>query len=174
MTGTRKRVFDHELSADAAERVSAGAYGYLVAAATLIGIGDRPLWTVIVIVVTTNLVYFATHVFAYTIGPQPHAKGEELSSTSLGATVRHHLAVSAPILSAAFLPLAVVLLLVVLGVDQQTATLFAVATAAFLLTSIATGSIYLRGVRGWRLVLVAVVTLALMSVLVIAKLVLFH
>ena len=56
------------LGKEAAERVSAGCYGAIVAASTLAGSADLPAGRLILLVVATNLVYYGTHVFAYTIG----------------------------------------------------------------------------------------------------------
>ncbi|SDP32419.1 hypothetical protein SAMN04487788_3037 [Microbacterium testaceum StLB037] len=45
------------LSTDTAERISAGCYGALVSASTLIGLGEADLSDVILVVALTNVVY---------------------------------------------------------------------------------------------------------------------
>jgi hypothetical protein len=155
------------LGPDAAERLSAGVYGALVAATTLIGASDKSFGQLIWIVVATNLVYYATHVFAYTIGSSP---ADPSQAESLGAVIRHHLVVSAPIASAAFIPLIVVIVLELCGVDQTPAVFFGVVAGALGLATTATSSVYLRGVRGVRLLLVAIAALIVAGLLVAAKL----
>jgi hypothetical protein len=76
--------------------------------------------------------------------------------------------------SAAFLPLVVVLVLEILGADHQSATSVGVITAAGLLVVVGLPGAYLRGVRGWGLALLTVVILAMTTVLVLAKLWLTH
>ena len=147
-----------------AERISAGAYGLLVAASTLIGLGRSSAGTIIIVVMITNLVYFATHVFAYSIG-----------DTELGWThVRHHLRVSAPMISAAFVPLLTVLALLALGFDTGIATLIGMITATVLLAVVAVGGLRLRGIRGWPLVLVVAGTVLVAAVLILAKFLVLH
>jgi hypothetical protein len=147
-----------------AERISAGAYGLLVAASTLIGLGGSSVVTIILVVMITNLVYYATHVFAYSIG-----------DTEVGWTnVRHHLRVSAPMISAAFVPLLTVLALLALGFDTGTATLIGMITATVLLALVAVGGLRLRGIRGWPLILIAAGTVLLAAVLVLAKFLVLH
>ena len=147
-----------------AERISAGAYGLLVAASTLIGLGNSSVLTIIVVVMITNFLYYATHVFAYSIG-----------DTEIGWThVRHHLRVSAPMISAAFVPLLTVLALLALGFDTGTATLIGVITATVLLALVAVGGLRLRGIRGWPLLLMAAGTVLLAGVLVLAKFLVLH
>jgi hypothetical protein len=147
-----------------AERISAGAYGLLVAASTLIGLGQSSAVTIIIVVMITNLVYYATHVFAYSIG-----------DSEIGWThVRHHLRVSAPMISAAFVPLLVVLGLLIMGFDTGTATLIGMITATVLLAVVAVGGLRLRGIRGWPLVLMAVGTVVLAAVLILAKFLVLH
>ena len=77
--------------------------------------------------------------------------------------------------SAAFLPLVVVLVLEILGADHQRATSVGVKiTAAGLLVVVGLPGAYLHGVRGWGLALLTVVILAMTTVLVLAKLWLTH
>jgi hypothetical protein len=76
--------------------------------------------------------------------------------------------------SAAFLPLVVVLMLEILGADHQWATGVGVITAAGLLVVVGLPEAYLHGVRGWGLALLTVVILAMTTVLVLAKLWLTH
>jgi hypothetical protein len=76
--------------------------------------------------------------------------------------------------SAAFLPLVVVLVLEILGADRQRATSVGVMTAAALLVVVGLPGAYLHGVRGWGLALLTVVILAMTTVLVLAKLWLTH
>jgi hypothetical protein len=162
--------FDRDIGPEAAERVSAGVYGSLVACTTLIGVSDRPLGTLIWIVIATNLVYYATHVFAYTIGSRPRSAEEAGEKRSLLGTVLHHAAVGAPLASAAFLPIIVVVVLELFGVEQSKAVLFGVIVAALSLASVATTGIYLRGVRGLPIVLSAIAALVVAGLLVWAKL----
>ena len=82
----KKRQAPSTIGPAGAERISAGAYGLLVAASTLIGFGTSSAWTILIVVMITNLVYSATHVFTYSI-----------RDTEIGWThVRHRLRVSAP------------------------------------------------------------------------------
>jgi hypothetical protein len=66
-----------ELGREGAERVSAGCYGSIVAASTLAGSAAIPPGELALLVVATNLVYFSTHVFAYSIG-DPNVEGKHL------------------------------------------------------------------------------------------------
>ena len=118
--------------------------------------------------VATNLVYFGTHVFAYSIGDP------DLERRDLLRVAAHHARVGAPMISAAFLPLVVVLVLEVLGADHFRATDIGVITAAGLLVVVALPGAYLHGVRGWGLALLTVVILAMTTVLVLAKVWLTH
>ena len=120
------------------------------------------------LVVATNLVYFSTHVFAYSIG-DPNVEGKHLPQVAA-----HHARVAAPMVSAAFLPLLVVLVLEILGADHQRAISVGVITAAGLLVVVALPGAYLHGVRGWGLALLTVVILVMTTVLVLAKLWLTH
>ena len=65
------------LGREGAERVSAGCYGSIVAASTLAGSAAVPPGELALLVVATNLVYFSTHVFAYSIG-DPNVEGKHL------------------------------------------------------------------------------------------------
>lgn len=156
------------LGREGAERVSAGCYGSIVAASTLAGSAAVPPGELALLVVATNLVYFSTHVFAYSIG-DPNVEGKHLLQVAA-----HHARVAAPMVSAAFLPLVVVLVLEVLGADHQRATSVGVITAAGLLVVVGLPGAYLHGVRGWGLALLTVVILAMTTVLVLAKLWLTH
>ncbi|TFC50458.1 hypothetical protein E3T37_06270 [Cryobacterium sp. TMT2-10] len=147
-----------------AERISAAAYGLLVAASTLIGLGDSAASTIIIVVLITNLVYYATHVFAYSIGDQTAGWG----------SIRHHLRVSAPMISAAFAPLLAVLVVLFFGGDTRTATLVGMITASVLLSVVAVSGVRLRGIRGWPLALVAVGTVLLAGFLILAKFLVLH
>ncbi|HSP51349.1 MAG TPA: hypothetical protein VLO00_00510, partial [Cryobacterium sp.] len=116
MVSPKSRQAPSRIGPAGAERISAGAYGLLVAASTLIGLGNSSVLTIIGVVMITNFLYYATHVFAYSIG-----------DTEIGWThVRHHLRISAPMISAAFVPLLTVLALLALGFDTGTATLIGV------------------------------------------------
>ena len=86
------------LGREGAERVSAGCYGSIVAASTLAGSAAVPPGELALLVVATNLVYFSTHVFAYSIG-DPNVEGKHLPQVAA-----HHARVAAPMVSAAFLP----------------------------------------------------------------------
>ena len=156
------------LGREGAERVSAGCYGSIVAASTLAGSAAVPPGELALLVVATNLVYFSTHVFAYSIG-DPNVEGKHLPQVAA-----HHARVAAPMVGAAFLPLVVVLVLEILGADQQWATSVGVITAAGLLVVVGLPGAYLHGVRGWGLALLTVVILAMTTVLVLAKLWLTH
>jgi hypothetical protein len=101
------------LGREGAERVSAGCYGSIVAASTLAGSAAVPPGELALLVVATNLVYFSTHVFAYSIG-DPNVEGKHLPQVAA-----HHARVAAPMVSTAFLPLVVVLVLEILGADHQ-------------------------------------------------------
>lgn len=152
------------LGTDAAERISAGCYGALVSASTLIGLGDADLSDVILVVALTNLVYFATHVFAYSLG--------DTSSKHPWPIVRHHLAVSAPMVSVTFLPLLVVVLLVATGVDLPTALLWGVGVAMAYLVSVATIGARLRGYSPIVVILTAIGAAVIAGLLIVAKLLL--
>jgi len=151
------------LGKEAAERVSAGCYGSIVAASTLAGSAAVPPGQLALLVVATNLVYFATHVFAYSIGDP------DLEHRHLHQVAAHHARVGAPMISAAFVPLIVVLVLELLGVDHERATNIGVITAGVLLVLVALPGAYLHGVRGWRLALLTIVILAMTALLVVAK-----
>ena len=156
------------LGKEAAERVSAGCYGAIVAASTLAGSADVPAGRLILLVVATNLVYYGTHVFAYTIGDaNPEQK-------QLHQVAAHHARVSAAMISSAFLPLVVALVLEFVGVDHERATNIGVITAAGLLVAVALPGAYLHGVRGWGLALVTGLVLVMTGVLVFAKVWLTH
>ena len=101
------------LGREAAERVSAGCYGAIVAASTLAGTSELPAGKLTLLVVATNLVYYGTHVFAYSIGDA------DLEHQHLHRIAAHHARVGAPMISAAFLPLIVALVLEALGVHHQ-------------------------------------------------------
>ncbi|MDF2989963.1 MAG: transcriptional regulator [Microbacterium sp.] len=152
------------LGHDAAERISAGCYGALVSASTLIGLGNADLADVIAVVALTNLVYFATHVFAYTLG--------DVSSKRAWPVIRHHLAVSAPMVSVTFLPLLVVVGLVATGVDLQTALLWGVGVAMAYLVIVATAGARLRGSSPIAVVLTAIGAAVIAGLLIVAKLLL--
>lgn len=156
------------LGRDATERVSAGCYGAIVAASTLAGTAQLPAGKLIWLVVATNLVYFGTHVFAYSIGDP------DLERQHLHQIVAHHARVGAPMITAAFLPLIVSLVLEALGVDHEQATNIGVFTAAGLLVVVALPGAYLHGVRGWGLALITLLIVAMTALLVIAKVWLTH
>jgi hypothetical protein len=126
------------LGPEGAERVSAGCYGSIVAASTLAGSAAVPPGELALLVVATNLVYFSTHVFAYSIG-DPNVEGKHLPQVAA-----HHARVAAPMVSAAFLPLVVVLVLEILGADHQRATSVGVITAAGLLVVVGLPGAYLH------------------------------
>lgn len=149
---------------DAAERISAGCYGALVAATTLIGLTDTSTRSLVLIVVFTNLIYYATHVFAHTIGTP--AGGE----TSGWAIVRHHLAVSAPMVSVTFAPVLIVVALEGAGVARDDALVVGVIAALVYLVSVATVGAYLRGYRPIVVILVGGLTFLVSVALVFAKL----
>ncbi|MCS5723026.1 hypothetical protein N1028_13475 [Herbiconiux sp. CPCC 203407] len=151
---------------DAGERISAGCYGALVAASTLVGLTEASTGSLILIVVLTNLIYYATHVFAYTVG----SPGEEGDEKAGWPTVRHHLAVSAPMVSVTFLPVALVVVLEVVGVDREPSVLAGVIVALAYLVVVATGGAFVRGLRPVTVVLVGVLTLVVSVALVAAKL----
>jgi hypothetical protein len=78
------------LGREGAERVSAGCYGSIVAASTLAGSAEVPPGELALLVVATNLVYFSTHVFAYSIG-DPNVEGKHLpqvAATTRGLPLR--------------------------------------------------------------------------------------
>jgi hypothetical protein len=153
-----------QLGPDAAERISAGCYGALVAATTLAEIGDVSAGKLIVFVILTNIIYYATHVFAYTIGD--HGTADQ----STAGTVRHHLAVSAPIVSAAFAPLLVVLGLEAIGVAHTPAIVCGVGVALLFLAGTATIGARLRRFPLIVVILTPIVTIAISVLLVFAKL----
>lgn len=152
------------LGHDAAERISAGCYGALVSASTLIGLGNAELSDVIAVVALTNVVYFATHVFAYSLG--------DVSSKRPWQIVRHHLAVGAPMVSVTFLPLLVVVVLFAAGADLQTALLWGVGVAMAYLVVVATAGARLRGYPAVAVVLTAIGSVVISGLLIVAKLLL--
>jgi hypothetical protein len=156
------------LGREGVERVSAGCYGSIVAASTLAGSAAVPPWQLALLVVATNLVYFGTHVFAYSIGDP------DLERKHLYQVAAHHARIGAPMISAAFVPLVVVLVLEFLGADHRRATNIGVITAALLLVGVALPGAYLHGVRGWGLALLTVAILAMTTLLVVAKVWLTH
>lgn len=156
------------LGHEAAERVSAGCYGAVVAASTLAGTAELPAGKLVLLVVATNLVYFGTHVFAYTIGDP------DLERHHLGKVLARHARIGAPMITAAFLPLVVALVLEGLGVNHQSATNIGVFTAAGLLVVVALPGAYLHGVRGWGLALITLLIVAMTTLLVVAKVWLTH
>lgn len=151
------------LSVDAAERISAGCYGALVAASTLVATRETSLGNLVTIVVLTNVIYYATHVFAYTIGDHsPEA-------TSPLKVMRHHLKVSAPLVSAAFAPVIIVLLLSAFGLGSDAATVGGVITAVLFLASVATVGAILRRFPPLSIVAIAIGTIIVSFALVLAK-----
>jgi hypothetical protein len=152
-----------QLGPDAAERISAGCYGALVAATTLVEIGDVSVGKLITFVILTNVIYYATHVFAYTIGD--HGAADEAPGRSL----LHHLRVSAPIVLAAFVPLVIVLLLELAGVAHVPAVICGVGVAVVCLAAIATVGAWMRRVALIAVILTPVVTIAISALLVFAK-----
>lgn len=156
------------LGKEAAERVSAGCYGSVVAASTLAGTAEVPLLQLTLLVLATNLVYFVTHVFAYTIGDS------DLEREDLFRVAAHHASVGGPMITAAFVPLAVVVALELFGMDHERATTIGVITAGGLLVVVALPGAYLHGVRGWGLALVTTIILAMTVLLVVAKVWLLH
>jgi hypothetical protein len=152
------------LAHDTAERISAGCYGALVSASTLIGLDGSDIGVVVAVVALTNFVYFATHVFAYTLG--------DVSSRSPRKIIAHHLRVSAPMVSVTFAPLLVVVLLTATGVDQFTALLWGVGVAMTYLVVVATAGARLRGYSFLAVVLTGVGAAVLAALLVLAKLLL--
>jgi len=153
-----------QLGPDAAERISAGCYGALVAATTLVEIGDVSVGKLITFVILTNVIYYATHVFAYTIGD--HGTADETPARSLV----HHLRVSAPMVLAAFAPLIVVLVLELFGVAHTPAVISGVGVAVLFLAAVATVGAQLRRVALFAVILTPIVTIAISTLLVVAKL----
>lgn len=156
------------LGREAAERVSAGCYGAIVAASTLAGTAEVPAGQLTLLVVATNFVYFGTHVFAYSLADP------DLEHQHLDRIARHHARVGAPMVSAAFLPLVVALVLKALGVHHELATNLGVLAAAGLLAAVALPGAYLHGVRGLGLALVALFIVVMTGALVAAKVLLTH
>ena len=148
----------------AAERISAGCYGALVSASTLVGLGSSDLVAVIAVVALTNIVYFATHVFAYSVG--------DTSSERPSRLVAHHLRISAPMVSVTFLPLLVVVVLVAFGIDLSTALLWGVGVAMSYLVVVATAGARLRGYSGLGVALTAIGAALMSALLIVAKLLL--
>lgn len=98
------------LSREGAERVSAGCYGSIVAASTLAGSAAVRPAELALLVVATNLVYFGTHVFAYSIGdPNQNATigDPNLERKHLYQVARPPRPDGAPMVSAAFVRLVV-------------------------------------------------------------------
>lgn len=152
------------LGNDAAERISAGCYGALVSASTLFGLNDTDLGIVVAVVALTNIVYFATHVFAYSLG--------DVSTERPSRIISHHLRVSAPMVSVTFAPLLVVVVLTLTGVDLSTALLWGVGVAMTYLVVVATTGARLRGYSPLTVVLTAVGAAVVSALLVVAKLLL--
>lgn len=146
----------------AAERISAGCYGSLVATSTLVGLGNTAMGWLVAVVVLTNVIYWATHVFAYTIGDR--------STGGLAQVALEHMRVSGPMVTAAFGPVIVVVLLDLLGVPQPTAVAFGAGWGLVTLAGVATTGAVLRGVRLSGAIAVAAVTIAFAAALVLLKL----
>lgn len=147
-----------------AERISAGCYGALIASSTLVGLGTADPLQMVLIVILTNLTYYATHVFAFTIGdPNPSGSGS-------WKVALHHFRVSAPIFSVSFAPLIVVLIIAALGFTQTVAVTGGFITAMLYLASVATTAAYLRGLRPFAVTVTAVATVVIAIALVVAKL----
>ena len=81
------------LGKEAAERVSAGCYGAVVAASTLAGSADLPNWKLALLVIATNLVYFGTHVFAYAVADP------DIEHKHLQQITAHHARIAAPMIT---------------------------------------------------------------------------
>lgn len=163
MTASPRTSRKDRFGPNAAERISAGCYGALVAAATLIGLTETSLGSLILVVVLTNLTTFATHVFAYTIGSPSDAD-------HVGwAAVRHHMVVSAPMVSVTFVPVALVVVLDLTGVERETAVLVGVIAALAYLVVVATGGAFLRGLRPLAVSLIGVLTVLVSVALVAAR-----
>lgn len=152
------------LGREAAERISAGCYGALVSASTLIGLSEADLGLIVIIVALTNVVYFATHVFAYTLG--------DVSAKRPSRIVLHHMAVSAPMVSAAFVPLILVVVLAAFDVAIETALLWGVGAAMAYLVVVATAGARLRGYPALAVVFTAIGSAVIAALLIVAKLLL--
>ena len=139
-----------------------------MAASTLAGTAELPTGKLTLLVVATNLVYFGTHVLAYSIGDP------DLEREHLHRVAARHARVGAPMISAAFLPLIVALVLEAFGVQHDQATNIGVFTAAGLLVVVALPGAYLHGLRGWRLALITLLIVAMTALLVVAKVWLTH
>ncbi len=149
---------------DGAERISAGCYGALIAATTLIGTHDASLGGLVLVVVITNLIYYATHVFAYTVGAPTDAEHGGRKA------IEHHLKISAPMISVTFAPIIVVVVFELFGVGRDDALVAGVVTALLYLVSVATTGAYLRGLRPLGVALVGILTFVVSAALVAAKL----
>jgi hypothetical protein len=149
-----------------AERISAGVYGALITASTLFGLGDSPLATIVEVVAGTNLVYYATHVFAYTIG--------STDETPSWKTVKHHLSVGAPMIGVVFAPLVVVLLLCVCGVDTSAATLWGMGTAGAVLLGVVIAGLHIRRIGRRASLEIILGTTVVAALLVFAKVMIAH
>jgi hypothetical protein len=158
----RRRV--RSLGADTAERISAGCYGALVAASTLTGLGGASIGRLVVLVIVTNLTYYATHVFAYTVGDRNTEERNPWGS------VLHHLKVSAPMVSVTFAPLIVVLVLTAFGASGNGAVVGGTVAAVLYLVAVATTGAYLRGLRPFAVAVTAAATIAISAALVLTKL----
>lgn len=155
------RRFD-ESSPDYSERVSLWLYGLMVAGATLVAgaqVGD--LWDLVVLVIVTNVIYYMTHLFASWVAPRSDGPGDSL---------RHHAWVAAPMVSAAFSPLAVTLIASAFGADRATAVWFGLGTVMAGFAVVAAVGMRRRGFSRPQILVAAAFVVALAGLLIAAKL----
>ena len=147
------------------ERISLWLYGRMVTGATLVaGARVDKLWELVILVVVTNIVYFLTHLLASWVAPRSDA-----DVRSLG----HHARVAAPMVSAAFGPLAVTLVVSVLGAGRAIAVLCGLVAVMIGFAGVAAIGLRRRGMGGVR-ILVAVAFIVAVAVLLIGAKLLLH
>lgn len=154
-----------EISPEYGERISLWLYGLMVTGATLVaGARVDDLWELIFLVVVTNIVYYLTHLLASWVAPR-----SDEDERSLG----HHARIAAPMVSAAFGPLAVTLVASVLGAGRAMAVLCGLVTVLMGFAGVAAIGLRRRGMGGVR-ILVAVVFIVSVAVLLIGAKLLVH
>lgn len=159
-----RRRFD-DTTQDDSERVSLWLYGLIVAGATLVAGAKVPeLWKLALLVVATNVVYYLTHLFASWVAPRADDPDQSL---------RHHARIAAPMVSAAFGPLAVTLVASALGAGRATAVLCGLITVMLGFAAAAAVGLRRRGMGGIR-ILVAVAFIAAVAVLLIGAKLIVH
>ncbi|SOD71390.1 hypothetical protein SAMN05892883_0918 [Jatrophihabitans sp. GAS493] len=96
-------------------------YGSIMSASLLVVASslEKSLWDVIVLIVSTLIVFWLAHAYTDAVGDGVSFVGT--SSVPIGRVVLHHLRAQWPIVESAFLPIATLVVLTLFGVKLDTA-----------------------------------------------------